>query len=337
MKESIMKITIKTSLLFLFFIEVFAVSADSAGNHCYEVNNRIELRKQYPFFDGIPPDISEDDVRRTDEWEAYSYSITKRNDKGERELLPKETIVKNRLEARPYYRMMGVSIFRTTLGQLSKQCDGVFIGEIIDVGKLDDKDRAEIARGIALSVEITFQIETNLFGSLSKETVTIPMLWMEYKENLPEIGLRVLVLYGQGYNIGFWDVAASKFEWIKPPTNPKLSPRMLFEDYSTSLRILKTPAIEKTYINTVHGYLQIFREEKRSPIKYYEFLKPLTKSPIWRIRQDAREDMLSLLRHEGADMFDLKQVLDDPELMEFFKDYIQYIVIPARENRMTEK
>ena len=337
MKESIMKITFKTSLLFLCLVEIFSVSADSIGNRFYEVNKRSELRKHYPFFDGIPPDIPEDDIRRTDEWEAYSYSITQLNDKGERELLPKETIIKNRLEARPYMRMMGPSRFRTTLGQLSKQCDGVFIGEIIDVGKLDDKDRSEIARGIALSVEITFQIETNVLGSLSKEFVTIPMLWMEYKESLPEIGLRALVLYGQGYKIGLWDVAASKFEWIKPATDPKSPPRMLFEDYSTSLRILKTPEIEKAYIQTVNGYLQIFRKGKRSPIEYYAFLKPLVKSPIWHIRQDAREDMLSLLRHEGTEMFDLKLALDDPELMDFFKDYIRYIVIPAREKRMTEK
>lgn len=330
MKETIMKVIIKTSLLFLFSIEVFAGSTDSAENRFYEVNKRIELREHYPFFDGIPPGIPEDDIRRTDEWEAYSYSITKRNAEGERELLPKETILKNRLESRPYLRMMGPSLFRTTLGQLSKQCDGVFIGEIKDVGKLDDEDRAEIARGIAHFVDITFQIETNLFGSLSKESVTIPMLWMEYKESLPEIGLRVLVLYGQGYNIGFWDVAASKFEWIKPPADPKSTPRMLFEDYSTSLRILKTHAIEKTYIETVNGYLQIFRREKRSPIKYYEFLKPLVKSPVWRIRQDAREDMLLLLRHEGEDMFDLKVPLEDPELLTFYKDYINYILLPKR-------
>jgi len=338
-KGSTMKIIIFTFLLVSLAVQASDYSSMNPGpeKRFYESHGASVLRKQYPFFDGMPPGIPDNDVRRTDEWEANRYDIIKRNDKGECELLPMEKIVKNRLEARPYLRMMGPSLFRTTLGQLSKQCDGVFIGEIIDVGRLDDKDRAEIARGIALPVEITFQIKTNLFGSLSKESVTIPMLWMEYKESLPETGLRALVFYGQGYKIGLWDVAASKFEWIKPPPDPKSPPRMLFEDYSTSLRILKTPAIEKTYIETVNGYLQIFRKEKRSPIKYYAFLKPLVKSPIWRIRQDAREDMLRLLRYDGPEMFDLKIALDDPELMDFFKDYIRYIVFPARENPMTEK
>lgn len=331
-KGSAMKIIIFTFLLVSLAVQASDYSSMNLGpeKSFYESHGASALRKQYPFFDGMPPGIPDNDVRRTDEWEANRYDIIKRNDKGECELLPMEKIVKNRLESRPYLRMMGPSLFRTTLGQLSKQCDGVFIGEIIDVGKLDDKNRAEIARGIALFVDITFQIETNLFGSLPNEFVTIPMLWLEYKESLPKIGLRVLVLYGQGYNIGFWDVAASKFDWIKPPADPKSPPRMLFEDYSTSLRILKTPAIEKTYIEIVNGYLQIFRREKRSPIKYYEFLKPLVKSPVWRIRQDAREDMLLLLRHEGEDMFDLKVPLEDPELLTFYKDYINYILLPKR-------
>ncbi len=339
MKGSIMKIMIFTFLLLSLAVLAgdYSLMSPSPEKRFYETHDVFELRAKYPFFDGIPPDIPEGDVRLTDEWEAYSYRIIKRNENGECELLPIEEIVKNRLEARPYYRMMGTSLFRTTLGQLSKQCDGIFIGEITDVGKLDDKDRAEIARGIALSVNITFQIERNLFGSFSKDSVTIPMVWMEYKESLPEIGIRVLVFYGQGYKIGLWNVAASKFDWIKPPTDPKSPPRMLFEDYSSSLRILKNPTIEKAYIETVNGYLQIFHEEKRSPVKYYEFLKPLVKSPIWRIRQDAKEDMLTLLRYEGVDMFDLKRALDDPELMDFFKDYIRYIVIPNHESRAKEK
>ncbi len=56
---------------------------------------------------------------------------------------------------------------------------------------------------------------------------------------------------------------------------------------------------------------------------------------VWRIRQDAREDLLRLLRF-APDEWDLNGLLDDPELMDIFKDFVRYIAIPDRERRQAE-
>jgi len=312
-----------------------SMSTEKAGDVC-GTNNLHNLRKVYPFFDGIPPDIPEEDIRRTDEWETGPYNITKHSASDELVLLSKPDITQNRLNARPY-SSIGCVLGYTTLGQLSKQCDGVFIGIMSNVKSEDISDKPDHRKGEAFFAKIKFQVETNLFGQISGDTVTIPMTWIDGKAQMPSEGLRMLVFYARGHKINFFDRAVRKFDWIKPQVESNEPPAMLFRDWNTSMRVLKTPEIEKAYIQTVNGYLQIFRKGKRSPIEYYAFLKPLVKSPIWHIRQDAREDMLSLLRHEGTDMFDLKLALDDPELMDFFKDYIRYIVIPAREKRMKEK
>jgi hypothetical protein len=78
-------------------------------------------------------------------------------------------------------------------------------------------------------------------------------------------------------------------------------------------------------------------QEKRDPDKFYVFLRPLVNSPIWRIRQDAKEDLLWLWGELGPEHFDLKRVLDDPELdWDLGKDYVRYIAIPEREKRKAE-
>ena len=102
----------------------------------FSTNDLPGLRKAYPFFDGMPPDIPEGDIRRRDEWETQPYSITKLNAKGERVLLSKAEITDNRRSA----RLAGVYSCFTSFGQLAKICDGVFIGEIVEARYLSAED-----------------------------------------------------------------------------------------------------------------------------------------------------------------------------------------------------
>lgn len=120
------------------------------------------------------------------------------------------------------------------------------------------------------------------------------------------------------------------FDWEKPPADPAALPAAPFKD-GPCLLFLDTPELSNAYIDVVSQYLQILRQEKRDPDRFYVFLRSLVRSPFLRIRQDAREDMLRLLGSYGPDRFDLKRAQADPELMDFFKDYIRYIAIPQRE------
>jgi hypothetical protein len=275
-------------------------------------------------------------ISRADEWDVNIYRVAKREKTGEFVPLSKAEITLNRLGASPYARRGASFRSHTTLGQLAKQCDGVFIGVMSKIEGINGTDKFRIKQGEAPLVDITFQIETNLFGRLSADTATIPMLWFGGEEQVPENGIRTLVFYAQGYTMGFWDFAVNGFDWEKPPVKPDVPPAMLLENWNTSVRVLKTHEIEKTYIETVGGYLQLLRREKRDPDKYYEFLRPLVKSPVWRIRQDAKEDMLKLFGRHGPDRFDLRRVLNDPELDSgLLKDYVRYIAIPDREKQKT--
>ena len=275
-------------------------------------------------------------ISQRDEWDENTFDVAKRNEKNDLVPLSKAEITRNRVEARPYLRAFGLNWFLLTLGQLTKQCDGVFIGVMSNVKGIDEEDKLKLKRGIGLTMEIEFQVETNLFGSVPSATVTIPVLWCDGEEQVPEKGVRVLVFYAQGYTIDVWNKAVRKFDWEKPPAKTDAPPAMLLEKLSSSVRVLRTADLERTYIGTVDGYLRLLRREKRDPDKYYAYLRTLVKSPVWRIRQDAREDMLNLLGYYGPDRFDLQRALDDPELMDIFKDYIRYIAIPGREKRHAE-
>ena len=281
-----------------------------------------------------------DGISRGDEWDTKTYTVAKRSEKGELVPLSKAEITRGRIGARPYMRGEG-SRYIATLGQLTKQCDGIFVGKITEVKGIDETDKDSLKRGLARvdrPADITFLITTNLFGRLPSDTVTIPILWMEGKEQLPERGVKALVFYAKGYSIGVLDFSVNGFDWEKPPEKPDVSPSMLFKKESTSIRLLKTSELETTYIETVDGYLQLLRREERDPDKYYGFLRSLVKSPVWLIRQDAREDMLKLLGHRCPDRFDLERIPDDPELdWDLIKDYVRYVAVPDRENRKAEQ
>ena len=295
----------------------------------FSTNDLPELRKAYPFFDGMPTDVPEGDSRRRDEWEKQPYRITKLNAKGERVLLSKAEITDNRLFARRN------SVFGhcTSFGQLVKICDGVFIGEIVEAQFLSAEDEVAVKKGIVVNVGLTFRVETNLFGRIPAISSFAPMMWYG-GGNSPDAGKKVMVFYSKGYTWNILDNTQDRgplgFDWEKPPADPAALPAAPFKN-GPCLLFLDTPELSNAYIDVVSQYLQILRQEKRDPDRFYVFLRSLVRSPFLRIRQDAREDMLRLLGPYGPDRFDLKRAQADPELMDFFKDYIRYIAIPQRE------
>ena len=286
----------------------------------------------------VPEGIS----RRTgDEWDGEcggSYQVAKRNEKGEMEPLTKAEVTRNRINNSPYHGPMSIPRFMAPLGQLAKMCDGVFIGTVGKAHYRSPEDEKGVHKDHVVDVTLTFRVETNLFGRVTGGTVSIPMQWHEGKENVPQPGMRILVFYSRGFTIpknSFPIRESYVFDWQKPPETPKVAPTVIVWENSFSIRIIDSPETEKAYIEAVAGYLRLLRREARDPVKYYEFLRPLVNSPVWRIRQDAREDLMNLL---GLPLdparFDVRRVLDDSSLdWALGKDYVRYIAIPAHEKR----
>jgi hypothetical protein len=178
-------------------------------------------------------------------------------------------------------------------------------------------------------------VETNLFGRIAGKSATIPMLWWDGREHTPTNGMRALVFYAKGFSIGMDSIDRQhySFDWEKPPEVPDAPLGIIWKDMS-NLRILDSPETENAYIEAVGGYLRLLRLEKRDPDRYYEFLRPLANSPVWQLRQDAKEDLLWLVGDRCPDRFDPARVLNDPEMdWDLLKDYARHIAIPAREKR----
>ena len=277
-------------------------------------------------------------IRKGDEWDAKMYTVAKRNDSGELVPLSRRDVTSGRVQHRPYFSRGNSPLWLTPLGQLCKQCDGVFVGVISGVGGLSDEEKTGLELGRARvdrPAHILFQVETNLFGRISGNTVTIPLLWMEGKGHAPTNGMRLLVFYARGFTIRETDVNRKYylFDWEKPPEVPD-APPAITRELMSSIRILDSPETEKAYTEAASGYMRLLRREKRDPDRYYEFLRPLVKSPVWRIRQDAKEDILWLIGPVAPDRFDFKRIVNDPELdWDLVKDYVRYIAIPEREKR----
>jgi hypothetical protein len=274
-------------------------------------------------------------ISRADEWDVNIYRVAKREGNGDFVPLSKAEITRNRISASPYSRG-GSGRWATTLGQVVKQCDGVFIGEIIKAHYSTTGDEENVKSDYAVNVGLTFRVETNLFGRLPPTASIAPLRWEEGGKHAPHAGMKLMVFYARGCRVRNFDREPFGFDWEKPPADPAATPAVPL-DKSASIRILETPELEKSYIEAVDGYLRLLRREKRDPDKYYKFLTPLARSPVWRIRQDAREDLLRLLSYNGPDRFDLNQVLDDPEQMGIFKDYVRYVAFSERERRKAEQ
>ena len=265
------------------------------------------------------------------------YATTRTDEKGEQVPLSPEEIARNRVDADSPYFGRGGRRFLTMLGQMAKQCDGIFIGKVTKVRLENNEPEPEYMNKTAFlirEVDLTFGVETNLFGRLKNKDAVFNMEWMEGSALALTNGMRMMVFYARGYSVDIWNRPALNFDWVKPEENPKAKPVIL--NNSSGLRILDDPVAERFYIQTVDEYMQLLRREKRDVDKYYAMLRRQIKSPVWRIREDAREDLRTLFRRPPAS-FDLNRVFDDPEIDDLLKDYIRYVVFPARERQKTEQ
>jgi hypothetical protein len=158
------------------------------------------------------------------------------------------------------------------------------------------------------------------------------MLWVE--RPLPVKGMKLLCFYIRGHKYNVFDDNTWDFLWEKPPLVQR-APLQMMHEYGGCVKIIDEPEVERVQVDLANAYLQILRREKRDPVKYYELLRSLVRSPVWRTRQDAREDLLNLLRRP-PDGWDLRPLADDPELAGIFRDYVRYVVIPKQEQGQTD-
>jgi hypothetical protein len=95
---------------------------------------------------------------------------------------------------------------------------------------------------------------------------------------------------------------------------------------------LDTQESAKNYQDAVTGYVKELRSSERDAESYYALLRRLVQSPVQRIREDARSDLMLLIRH-GPPSFDIKRVLTDDNIDEAIKYWVEHDILPAREKK----
>ena len=81
------------------------------------------------------------------------------------------------------------------------------------------------------------------------------------------------------------------------------------------------------YLAAVEGYIRYRQNWKEQSEQYYAFLRGMLKTSIFRIKEDARAEILHLVR--SCPDFDVNLVLDDDTVDDGIKDYLRLIWIPG--------
>jgi len=214
-----------------------------------------------------------------------------------------------------------------TLGQLTKLCDWVFVGKVIDAK--GNKVAAGAKEEFLGEVSVTLNIETNLFGQTrNKRIVVTPNWWETWR--VPKAGDRMLVfLAKERYDEYVFDVIKFDFDKARFKGETNKGPIVVRE--CRGMIGLGSAETERIFVAATEGYLQVLRRESRDAERYYALLRQLVLSPEYRIKEDARSDLLKFLR--SCPSFDLDRVLADENIDEGIKDYVRLYLKPRQEGK----
>jgi hypothetical protein len=219
----------------------------------------------------------------------------------------------------------------TTLGQLSKLCDRAFVGKMVKLNtKKLKKPFGENVNILQGDIDVTFQVETNLFGQFSNKPVKITVWWSGPQNGELELGKRTLVFFTKTKHLTT-ELGIQRFDFDNTKFAGGTQQGAFLVEGPAGLVPLDGGESETALLNAATGYLQVLRREKRDPEKYYILLRQLVLSPVPRIWDDAENDLAVLLRDVPS--FDLFRVLADENIDDTIKDYVRFILLPERNTK----
>lgn len=226
---------------------------------------------------------------------------------------------------KPYIRM-------GTLGQQAKLCDWVIIGRV-----------SHVERGGSLfkdyPITLTLDIETNLFGKLEQDSVKINLMKWDFGAGNEDLtarfmrsyhaGERFLVFLVRGRAPVLFDILLFSFEKSAHRKEFGDQPVLLYD--SLGLFGLDSGEVEREVLLATDGYLTCLRKEKRDLENYYRLLRRLERSPVERIRDDAKTDLVNLLSTPVI----VEKVLADETVDEGIRDYARFVLETQKKKGMT--
>lgn len=208
-----------------------------------------------------------------------------------------------------------------SLGQLSKLSDNVIIGKVINMKETQDETHGKFV-GVALG------IETNLFGEISNKAITIILNVQEQCVQPMKSGDHILVfLANDDYGNYIYDALSFDFEKTATRSITNNTPRVVCD--GRGIFSLNNDADEREILAATEGFLCVLRREKRNAEAYYALLRKLILSPVPRIKEDARSDLLFFIIKTKS--FDPHRILDDDNVDDGIRDYVRLILLPSRQ------
>ena len=253
-----------------------------------------------------PKPLSEAEKQRQDKERAHSELIWRLNRK------------------LPYRNEDDVACKFNTLGQLVKLCDSVSVVKVVEV---EDDGSKSATKRLVPKIKLTINAETNLLGHLDRDGLPLIVQWWDRKR-LPQKGDRWLVfITSEDHRVNMFD--AMKWDFDKTKVRGELKDAAFILGQSRGAIDLSDGKTESRLLAATTGYLQNLRQQKWDADKYYALLRELSLSPVKRIGDDAKTDLVNFLR--SCPSFDLNCALEDEKIDEGVKDYVRLILLPSRQ------
>lgn len=271
----------------------------------------------------VPRPLSEAEKQRQDKEGAHS-------------VLPARLV-----HALPYHNMDVKDACRyLTLGQLIKLSDSVSVVKVVDVEDVGpESEPKKLASGLnklmmgaepnrqVPNLKVTISAETNLLAHLDLHDLPLTVYWWDRKR-IPQKGDRWLAcIMREDTSINMFGAMMWNFDKTKFRGTPKDS--LLITGQSRGAIDLFDAETERALLAAATGYLMNLRRQKWDAENYYSLLRGLIRSPVTRIQDDAKIDLLDFLR--TCPSFDLNRVLEDDTMDDGIKEYLRLIPQPSRQ------
>lgn len=208
----------------------------------------------------------------------------------------------------------------SSLGVLCRISNAVIVGRIEHAGM---SGASQFKRCFEIAVE------TNIFGRVPGESVSVDAFWRSGLREL-HAGERAVVFLSRRW----WEpedyARARRWDFEVTPVPEDLSGNFHLRSNDRNIITVSGPEEERAYLDAVAGYIRCLHNKSKDLETYYLFLCGLMKSTIPRIRDDARQDMLHLIR--SSQDIDLDRILHD-DIDDGIKDYVRLYWKPWLEEK----
>jgi hypothetical protein len=247
-----------------------------------------------------------------------------------------------RVHTLPYHNMDVKDACRyLTLGQLIKLSDSVSVVKVVDVEDVgSESEPKRLASGLnklmmgaepnrqVPNLKVTISAETNLLDHLDLRGLSLTVYWWDRKR-IPQKGDRWLAcIMREDPSINMFGAMMWNFDKTKFRGAPKDS--LLVTGQSRGAIDLFDSETERALLAAATGYLMNLRRQKWDAEKYYSLLRGLIHSPVPRIQDDAKIDLLDFLR--TCPSFDLNRIIEDDTMDGGIKEYVRLILQPSRQS-----